>query len=256
MESVLSIKRLSVGYMKGRTRRVVQHSLDGDLNEGDFVCLLGKNGTGKSTLLRTLTGLQPALAGKVEIQGRLLSSYSTVELARMLSLVLTDKSYIDLTVEELVALGRTPYTGYWNTLSQNDRKVVQGCLRETGLTDFKRRLVSTLSDGERQRVFIAKALAQQTPVVLLDEPTAFLDFPSKVEIFRLMRELALEHGKTVLLSTHDLSLALRFADSLWMLGKDKPLLTGSPMEISRQGALDSYLGGKGYRFSGTEIVFE
>lgn len=177
--------------------------------------MLGPNGVGKSTLLKTVAGFLPPLAGGVTILGKPVGDYTQRQLSLVVSVVLTGRSDVrNLTVDELVALGRSPHTGFWGRLGDADRHVVARAMRIVGIGQLAGRMVQTLSDGEMQKVMIAKALAQQTPIILLDEPTAFLDFGSKVETMRLLAGLAHREGKTIILSTHDLQLAARFADSL------------------------------------------
>ena len=152
------------------------------------------------------------MAGEVWIAGKRLSDYADKELARLIGIVLTERCEVtNLSVEELVGLGRSPYTGFWGTLGKEDKRIVSEAIQQVGIAGLSDRMIHTLSDGERQKVMIAKVLAQQTPVILLDEPTAFLDFPSKVEMMRLLRTLAHGLDKTVFLSTHDLELALQIA---------------------------------------------
>ena len=152
-----------------------------------------------------------------------------------------------MTVEELVGLGRSPYTGFWGTLTEEDRHIVSESIRLVGIEPLRQRMVQTLSDGERQKVMIAKALAQQTPIIYLDEPTAFLDYPSKVEVLQLLRRLAAEEQKTIFLSTHDVELALQLADRLWLMDTDG-LSVGTPHELSAQGALSRFIERPGITF--------
>ena len=184
----------------GYGRKAVAEHITAEIRSGELTCLIGPNGAGKSTLLRTLAGFLPALAGRVMLAGKPLSDYTPKELARLVSIVLTANSDIpNLSAGDVVALGRSPYTGFWGTLGDDDRKIVDEALRLTATEHLRHRMINTLSDGERQKVMIAKALAQQTPVILLDEPTAFLDFPSKISMMRLLRNLAHDLGKTVFL---------------------------------------------------------
>lgn len=213
------ITDLSVGYK----RRVVASHLTAHLQGGTLTALVGSNGMGKSTLLRTLAGVQPPLEGTVTLVAdgveRQLSQLSRRELSRWIGVVLTDRVEVEnLSVEQLVGMGRMPYTGFFGRLNDDDRRMVAEALAMTGLTPLAHRQVGTLSDGERQKMMIAKALAQQTPVVLLDEPTAFLDYPSKVETMRLLGRLAHDTGKIIVLSTHDLNLAVQLADHLITFG--------------------------------------
>jgi iron complex transport system ATP-binding protein len=213
METI-KLENLTIGYKD----KVVQSNLNAAFESGQLVCLLGRNGIGKSTLLRTLAMFQPALGGEVILEEKALNSYSVQDLSRKLSIVLTRKPDVqNITVSEMVGLGRSPYTGFWGTLHDADKTVVAEALRLVGIESMAERKIHTLSDGERQKVMIAKALAQQTPIILLDEPTAFLDFPSKVEILKLLGCLAKETDKTIILSTHDLELAARLADCLWQM---------------------------------------
>jgi iron complex transport system ATP-binding protein len=231
----VELNDLSIGYRSKQGVRVVAEGLTAQLQRGQLTCLLGENGIGKSTLLRTLAAFQPKLSGSIMIGGRELESYSERELARTIGIVLTEKPDVQqMTVMELVEMGRAPYTGFWGRLNEADRKACHEAIALIGIEPLKDRMVQTLSDGERQKVMIAKALAQGTPIILLDEPTAFLDFPSKVEIMLLLSRLAHEMGKTIFLSTHDLDLALQTSDCLWLMGRNLPLAVGTPRELASE----------------------
>ena len=209
---VISLSQLSVGYSLSHP---VISDINLELRSGQLACLIGENGIGKSTLLKTLTGFLPKLKGSLLLGNRDIESFSQRELARQVSIVLTQKPDVqNLTIEEIIGLGRSPYTGFFGRLRTEDRKVVDDAIATMGIEKLRGRMIQTLSDGERQKVMIAKALAQETPVILLDEPTAFLDFPSKAETFQSLQRMAHERDKLILLSTHDLELAVRFADSL------------------------------------------
>ena len=209
---IISLSQLSVGYSSSHP---VISDISVELHSGQLVCLIGENGIGKSTLLKTLTGFLPKLKGRLLLDNRDIESFSQQELARQVSIVLTQKPDVqNLTIEEIIGLGRSPYTGFFGRLRAEDRLVVDDAIAAMGIEKLRGRMIQTLSDGERQKVMIAKALAQETPVILLDEPTAFLDFPSKVDTFQSLRNMAHERDKLILLSTHDLELAVRFADSL------------------------------------------
>lgn len=209
---IISLSHLSVGYSLSHP---VIYDIDLELKSGQLSCLIGENGIGKSTLLKTLTGFLPKLKGSVLFDNRDITSFSQRELARQVSIVLTQKPDVqNLTIEEIIGLGRSPYTGFFGRLRIDDRMVVNDAIATMGIEKLRGRMIQTLSDGERQKVMIAKALAQETPVILLDEPTAFLDFPSKAETFQSLQRMAHERDKLILLSTHDLELAVRFADSL------------------------------------------
>lgn len=223
----ITLNNLSVGYLRGRRSPIsVLTHINATLQSGRLTCLVGANGIGKSTLLRTLVAFQPPLAGQILYhQGdnhapTSLTSLSQTQLARVISVVLTTKTSVEnLTVQQVVALGRSPYTNIWGTLRAHDHHKVQWAMHAVGITALQNRMVQTLSDGERQKMMIAKALAQDTPVMLLDEPTAFLDYKSKVEMLTLLSALAHETNKMVLLSTHDLEQAVHTADALWVVTK-------------------------------------
>ena len=227
----ITLSHLSVGYKVGHA---VVSDINLTLQSGQLACLIGENGVGKSTLLKTLTGFLPKLGGSLLLDGKDISEFSQRALARQISIVLTQKPDVqNLTVEEIVGLGRSPYTGFFGKLHANDQQIVDESIIAVGIEKLKNRMIQTLSDGERQKVMIAKALAQQTPVIFLDEPTAFLDFSSKVETFQLLQSMAHEMGKLVLLSTHDLELAVRFSDTLLQVNGDG-LRTVSNEEVTHQ----------------------
>lgn len=214
----ITLEQLSVGY-KGFPP--VVSNINVEIKSGELTCLIGSNGIGKSTLLKTLTGFLPKLSGRLLLDGNDINMLSQRERAKYISIVLTYKSDVqNLSVTEMVGMGRMPYTGFWGKLNTNDQTIVAEAIEMVGIEHLKNRMIQTLSDGERQKVMIAKALAQQTPVILLDEPTSFLDFPSKVEMLQLLHRLAKETNKVVFLSTHDLELALRIADRLVELNKN------------------------------------
>lgn len=225
---VISLSQLSVGYSLSHP---VISDINLELRSGQLACLIGENGIGKSTLLKTLTGFLPKLKGSLLLGDRDIESFSQRELARQVSIVLTQKPDVqNLTIEEIIGLGRSPYTGFFGRLRAEDRKVVDDAIATMGIEKLRGRMIQTLSDGERQKVMIAKALAQETPIILLDEPTAFLDFPSKAETFQSLQRMAHERDKLILLSTHDLELAVRFADSLLEVKKGA-LQTVSATEV-------------------------
>lgn len=227
--SSITLRNLSVGYQHPRrTPTTVLAQLNATLHAGQLTCLVGANGIGKSTLLRTLAAFQPPISGQMRYYSDEqaapinLATLSQARLARLVSVVLTAKPSVEnLSVEQIVALGRSPYTNIWGTLRADDRRMVAWAMDVVGITGLRHRLVQTLSDGERQKMMIAKALAQDTPVILLDEPTAFLDYKSKVEVLGLLARLAHETNKMVLLSTHDLEQVVHAADALWVVAKQQ-----------------------------------
>jgi len=254
--AAFSLYHITTGYRSRHATHVVASDINATLPQGQLTCLLGPNGAGKSTLLRTLAAFQPPLAGEILLEGRPLTSYTTQELATRIGIVLTERPNIQgMTVAELVAMGRSPYTGFWGQLHDDDLAQVEEAIQLVGIENLRRRNVNTLSDGERQKVMIAKTLAQQTPIILLDEPTAFLDYPSKVEVLLLLRRLAHQMNKTIFLSTHDLELALQTADNLWLLAAGEPLLIGTPGELAENGALPRFFHGPGIEFVPQEKRF-
>lgn len=245
----IHLDKLTIGYRAKGGVRTVAEEITADLNEGELTCLIGTNGVGKSTLLRTLSAFQPKLSGEIRMEGRELESYTDKELSRLISVVLTEKTDLtNMEVYELVGLGRSPYTGFWGTLGEEDRRIVDKAIELVGVVPLARRMVHTLSDGERQKVMIAKALAQETPVIYLDEPTAFLDFPSKVEMMQLLRTLSRKTSKTIFLSTHDLELALQISDKIWLMDREKGVITGTPEDLSISGELSGFFGEREIQF--------
>ena len=233
-KTYLDIQHLSIGYpqKKGMPPLVVGHDINAQLVAGEMVCLLGANGVGKSTLMKTIIGSLSSLSGKVLLEGLSIEQLSEHEVSKLVSVVLTDRLDVpNASVFEMVSFGRSPYTGFMGRLNANDKKIIQQSLTLCGIAHKSDHMFSSLSDGERQKVTIAKALAQDTPIIILDEPTAFLDLPSKVEIMQLLRSLTSEVGKSILMSTHDLDLALQMADKLWLIDKDNPLLVGTPEDL-------------------------
>lgn len=219
---MITLKNLVVGYPNGRHTRQLNHAANEEAHDGMLTCLIGANGAGKSTLLRTIAGFQSPLEGTVLLGGDDVRALSPRQRAERMAVVLTDRpDVMCTTVWEMVATGRAPFTGFWGRLSGKDRDIVVRSLRLVGIEWMADRTVASLSDGERQKVMIAKALAQHTPIILLDEPTAFLDYPSRVEVMQLLLNIAHEEHKTVLLSTHDLDLAIHTADRLWLFEKER-----------------------------------
>ena len=241
MESCITFKNLSIGYRPKHQLRVIASAVSASLHPGELTCLIGANGVGKSTLLRTLCGFQPALDGEILLQDQPLSAYPAQQLARQIGVVLTSRIDVpQLSVKEIVGIGRSPYTNFWGTLTPADQQI--------GIPHLAQRNISELSDGERQKTMIAKALAQQTRIIILDEPTAFLDFPSKVETLQMLRRLAHEQHKAILLSTHDVELALQLSDSLWLMEQDR-LSIGTPKSLAADGSLSRFIDRDGIRFN-------
>ena len=237
---ILETKNLTIGYThKKKVTRVVAESIDAQLQGGELVCLLGPNGAGKSTLMRTIAGMQRPLTGQVLLNGNDVTQLDPKTTARQLSVVLTERVDVGmLSAYALVALGRAPYTGWSGKLTLQDEQIVQDAITAVSATDLAHRLVSELSDGERQKVMIARALAQEPQLMILDEPTAYLDLPRRVEIMRILRRLARAQNRAILLSTHDLDLALRSADKIWLMPQEGPMQIGSPEDLVLNGTFE------------------
>lgn len=251
-DKTISLDSLSIGYKD----RCVIPNINATIYSGELTSLLGANGVGKSTLLRTMTANQPKLGGAIYYHGEELSTYTQKRLSKMISIVLTERVTIkNITIFELVSFGRSPYTGFWGNVSDQDRQIIRESLQLVGIEHLADRMVQTLSDGERQKAMIAKALAQQTPIILLDEPTAFLDFPSKIEIMQLLHRLSRKTGKTIFMSTHDLDLALQISDRIWLMDADQGVRAGIPEDLALDGSLGSFFKRKGVAFDPSTGLF-
>lgn len=238
---MLQLRNLDIGYRDDEKQHIVAETLNASLPHGILTCLIGTNGVGKSTLMRTMAAFQPPLRGKVYIDKKSIDEYSSKELSERIGVVLTEKNMpADLTIEEIVGMGRSPYTNFWGTLTEDDTKIINNAINLVGIDHLRHRKIYQVSDGERQKAMIAKALAQQTPIIFLDEPTAFLDYPSKISIMQLLRRLAHEQQKLIILSTHDLEIAFQTADTIWILQRTG-LHTGTLDELSRNGSISTFL---------------
>jgi iron complex transport system ATP-binding protein len=230
---ILESSGLTIGYpSSGQKPLVLAQDLNLTIRRGQVTGLLGPNGSGKSTLLRTLAGLQPAIAGSIRVMGNTIRSNMVRQTARMLSVVLTDRIDVrNLTVYQLVSMGRYPYTDWLGRPDSIDEELISKAMQQVRLTAYGNRFFTELSDGEQQRTLLAKALVQDTPLIILDEPTAHLDLPNRISIMKLLRRLADETGKSILFSTHDLDLAIHTADTLWLLPRGGKLIRGGPEEL-------------------------
>ncbi|MEQ6118266.1 ABC transporter ATP-binding protein [Reichenbachiella sp. MALMAid0571] len=231
--AMLSTKNLCIGYGK----KVIGENINLEAHSNEMVCLLGQNGVGKSTLLRTLSNLQEPLAGNVLIEGNEINNLSHQELSRVLGIVTTDKIGIqNMTVRELVSLGRYPYTNWLGKLGATDRAKVEESIALCKVDYIADKKMSDLSDGQRQKAMIARVLAQDTRIVLLDEPTAHLDLINRAEIMKLLSEI--KKNRCVIISTHELSLSMQFADKLWLMNFNQPMETGTPEDLALGGQIN------------------
>lgn len=246
----IELKSLSIGYHLRRGTKVVASGLNATVESGELTCLLGSNGVGKSTMLRTISAFQPKLSGEIYVKDHEIADYNERELSKIIGVVLTERfADNNMTAYELVAMGRSPYTGFWGRLDDEDREAVDRAIKLVRIEHLSTRMLHALSDGERQKAMIAKALAQDTPIIILDEPTAFLDFPSKVDMMQLLHRLSRQTGKTIFLSTHDLELALQVADKIWLMDDEKKLHIGTPEDLALSGELSRF-------FQQKEIIFD
>jgi len=237
---VISTQDLAIGY-QGSNGIVAKH-ISIEIKKGELVCLLGPNGCGKSTLIKTLAGLQPAISGSIFLQEDELSGMSVSALARRLSIVLTERVALgNFSVYDLVALGRLPYPGIMGKLTPKDIEHIDWALKITDSQELGERDLMQLSDGEKQKVMVARALAQDTPLMLLDEPTAHLDLPNRISILKMLRKLVLKSRKTIALSTHELNLALQIADRILIFDDDQ-IISDTPQHLMESGAIERIFG--------------
>ncbi len=250
MEKILQVNNLAIGYKQQKDAKVVAKDIQVDLYAGELVCLLGPNGAGKSTLMRTISGAQKPLSGKVLLNEQIIHELSSKQLAKKLSLVLTERVQAGmLTAYEVVALGRYPHINWTGRLSTKDHEIIRWSIKMTGAGELASRVLAELSDGERQKIMVARALAQEPKLMILDEVTAFLDLPRRVEIMQLLKKLAHQTGKAILLSTHDMDLALRSADRIWLLPKGGNLHMGAPEDLVLNGAFERAFASEGVIFN-------
>ncbi|NMH28134.1 ABC transporter ATP-binding protein [Flavobacterium silvaticum] len=246
--AILSARNLSIGYKKKSGDVVIAQQINLELQPGKLISLLGANGSGKSTLLRTLTGIQPAIDGSVFLNGADIASLSARQKATLLSLVLTDDlPPSDLSVFELVALGRQPYTNWIGTLSDSDTSPIESAMESVGISYLANRKYYELSSGQLQKVLIARALAQDTPLLILDEPSTHLDFLHRAELYRLLKKLAHDYHKCILFSTHELDMALQLSDEFLLL-TDRKLVHGGIDQLIENGSFDTLFPSGSVRF--------
>ena len=237
-DAILSLDSLKIGYGSGKNENVLLPPLTAGAKSGELIAVIGRNGIGKSTLLRTLTGLQQPHGGNIFYSGKNISEYSRMELAQNVGYISTEIVKVNnMSVYDLVALGRYPHTNWIGNIEKKDHEVIMDALEKTSMVSFRRKFVSELSDGERQKAMIARILAQDTGIMIMDEPTAFLDVASKYEILHLMSILSRDSDKTIIFSTHDLQMAIGQSDKVWLILDDK-LIEGAPEDLMLAGAFD------------------
>lgn len=232
MNHLMEFKNLKVGF--GGCQ--ILSELNGFINQGELIALMGINGVGKSCLLKTLSGLHPLMSGEIFFQDKKLSSIEPSERSLSLAVVLTEKPAVDyLRVFELIALGRSPHTNFWGELNKHDEEVILKVLELLGIVELKNRFFDGLSDGQKQKVLLARALAQEPNLLILDEPTTYLDIPSKVELMNLLLKISREKNMAVIFSTHDLNLIENIVDRVWLIEKEGNLIQKSPEEMKSSG---------------------
>lgn len=238
---LLKIDHLTTGYSLSRSKKIVlHHDISCEVGKGELIALLGPNGAGKSTLLKTLLAIIPALDGNINYVGKSLNQMSKKEMATLVAIVLTDKiedRY--LTSYDIVGTGRYPYGSFSGKLTDVDKEKINEAFNLVGATALITRFFYSLSDGEKQKVMLARAIAQDTPLIFLDEPAAFIDSPGKVIIMNLLHNLVKNHNKTILFSTHDTELALDYATKLWLLGTDNYFKVGNPKTMIEAGLINN-----------------
>jgi len=243
-------KGLTLGYLHQKTRKLILEDLDFQLFTGELTCLLGPNGVGKSTLIKAILGQINPWKGEILLENEPIQNFNTENLAKRISVVLTDPVFPgNMTVGQLVALGRTPHTGWSGRLNEQDREIVEKALSDTKIAYVRDERLSEISDGQRQKAMIARALAQDGQLIILDEPTAHLDLVNRFEIMQLLREIAATKGKSVLVVTHDLDIAVETADRFWLMNCGTPVVSGKPEDLIISGEINLLLPGEKYRFS-------
>ncbi|MDO9183206.1 MAG: ABC transporter ATP-binding protein [Bacteriovorax sp.] len=235
--NLLELQNLSIGFNK----KSLFENINAQVSKGMIIALMGANGAGKSCLLKTLAHLIAPIGGDIKIHDKSINVFSSQELARFISIVLTEKIQVDfLKVVELISLGRSPYTNWLGDLNNSDKKIVSQVMDQVGVFDLAEHFYSDLSDGQKQKVLIARALAQQPEILILDEPTTYLDIPSKVELLKLLQKISKESNMAIIMSSHDLDLIESKVDEIWLMGKDGSFNIGSPENCRSTGLFDKH----------------
>lgn len=254
-KSILSLVDLEIGFISKGQRKVLTSPINATSSVGELIAIIGHNGVGKSTLLRTLTGLQVPISGTVYINEKNLNEYSRIEIAKNIGYISTEIIKVgNMSVYDLVALGRFPYTNWMGKISNKDHEIITDSIEKVGMLDFSNKYITELSDGERQRIMVARVLAQDTGLLVMDEPTAFLDIRNKFEIVHLMHTLTRERGKTVIFSTHDLQTAINEADKIWLV-LENGIIEGAPEDLILNGSFNFLFNDSQLKFDETDGTF-
>ncbi|MCB9361083.1 MAG: ABC transporter ATP-binding protein [Flavobacteriales bacterium] len=244
MDNGIHISNLSIGY---QNKAFIEH-INMDSNLGQFISIIGRNGEGKSTLIKTLTSLIEPISGNVSIANQTLFTLSEIEKSKLISVVLTNKIAIhNINVFDFVAYGRYPYTNWLGIKTNTDNSIISDAITLCNINHLSNKLYTELSDGERQKVNIARAIAQNTSIIVLDEPTAHLDLVNKIEVFKLLKLLVDKHEKTIIISTHQIELALQLSDEIWLINQQK-IINATPSDIIKSGEIEKL-------FANTDVVF-
>jgi iron complex transport system ATP-binding protein len=254
-KEILCVDSLNIGYVSGRKKTILLPPLNASAKEGELIAIIGRNGIGKSTLLRTLAGIQMNLGGGIFYSGKNINDYSRNELALKVGYISTEQVKVpNMSIYDLVSIGRYPHTNWFGKINSNDHRIIMGAIEMTSMSEFCHKNISELSDGERQKAMIARILAQDAGLMIMDEPTAFLDIGSKYEILHLMHQLTRNSGKTIIFSTHDLQSAVSQADKIWLI-LDTQLREGAPEDLMIEGAFDHLFESSHVQFNSADGTF-
>jgi iron complex transport system ATP-binding protein len=254
-DEILSISSLKIGYQSGKKSKLLLPPLNAGAKQGELIAVIGRNGIGKSTLLRTLTGLQRPLGGSIYYSGVNINDISRIELAKNVGYISTEVIKVsNMRVYDLVSLGRFPYTNWIGKIEAKDHEIITDALEKTSMSHFQSKLISELSDGERQKVMIARILAQNTDIMVMDEPTAFLDVAGRYEILHLLKSLTRDSSRTIIYSTHDLQMAVSLSDKIWLI-LDDLLREGAPEDLMIEGEFDRLFDSSVVQFNSLDGTF-
>ncbi len=253
---MMKIKNICLGFNNKNATNVLLDDVSFDLNQGMLYSILGSNGKGKTSLMKAITGFHKPIKGEVLLNNKNIYSYSYQELSRHISVVFTEKTQVEyMTVFDMVSLGRAPYTGFYGSLSKNDLRIISHSMNLCGISHLKQRNTATLSDGEYQKTLIAKALAQETPIIFMDEPANYLDAAGKITLMKLLRDLVKNENKTIVLSMHEIDLALKYSDKILMFNGAKNIKVGMPEDLILNGSINGLFESQGLIFNIQEGVF-